>query len=224
MLKFFLKKIHNFFLIFGINISLVKKNNLPSTLEHNSKQGMDAFYSDPKLVKNYLEPSRIRFYLKILEILKNDKIDLNGKSIADVGCGTGHLLSYIIREFKPSQTVGYDFAEAALQIARENLREASFYFYDIYSAPSDNHDCVLCTEVLEHLLYPDIAIQNLIKMLSPSGSLFLTVPDGRKDNYEGHINFWSPESWRVFLEKNSNGLIVQTGVVEGFGLFGIIKK
>lgn len=225
MLKRVLKGIHNFFLIFGINISFVKRNNHTcSTLEHNSKSGMNGFYSDPKTVKNYLDPTRLRFYHNILEILKRENINLNGKSIADVGCGTGHLLSYIYRVYKPLRMVGYDFSDVALQIAKQTIPEASFSFCDIYSPPADKFDCILCTEVLEHLLHPDKAIQNLIKILLPSGILLLTVPDGREDVYQGHINFWSIESWKVFLENNSNGLTVRTGIVEGAGLFGIINK
>jgi len=225
MLKLILKKIHNFFLIFRINISLVKnENNHVSAIEHNTVESMNNFYADSKLVKNYLEPSRIKFYLKILEILKNNKIDLNGKSLVDVGCGTGHLLSFINKEYEPCRIVGYDFADDALKIARKNVPGADFSLYDIYSAQIEKFDCIFCTEVLEHLLYPDKALKNLIEMLSSSGMLLLTVPNGRKDMYEGHINFWSPESWKVFLENNSNGLSVQTGIVESSGLFGIINK
>ncbi|MEG2336387.1 MAG: hypothetical protein RSC04_01440, partial [Bacteroidales bacterium] len=34
------------------------------------------------------------------------------------------------------------------------------------------------------------------------GTLVISVPDGRKDTYSGHIQFWSPESWAVFIEDN----------------------
>lgn len=225
MIKFVLKKIHNFFLIFGINISFAKKNNSGvHTLEHNSIEGMNRYYSDPVSMKNFLEFSRKKFYLKILEIFKQNNIELNNKTIVDVGCGTGHLLFFFSTEYNFSQITGYDFVEAALEIARKNVGNGKFSVYDIYSVPNDKFDCVLCTEVLEHLLHPDDALSNLIQMLQPGGILFISVPNGRTDSYEGHINFWSPESWQVFLERNSKDLSVQTGIIDQFGLFGIIKK
>lgn len=225
MIKSILKSIHNFFLIFGINISFAKKNNNEiQALKHNSAEGMNKYYSDPVAMKNFLDPSRKKFYMEIIGIFKSNNIELTNKSVADVGCGTGHLLFFLSNEFNIHRITGYDFVEPALDIAKKVVPDGKFSVYDVYSEPEEKFDLVLCTEVLEHLLYPEKALQNLISMLLPGGVLFISVPNGRTDTYDGHINFWSPESWNVFLENNSNENRVLTGIIDQFGLFGIIKK
>ncbi|MHC4917529.1 MAG: class I SAM-dependent methyltransferase, partial [Planctomycetota bacterium] len=64
---------------------------------------------------------------------------------------------------------------------------------------------------MEHLVDPAAAVENLLGMLESGGRLVLTVPDGREDSvpagsgsiesgsFSGHIHFWSPESWSIFL-------------------------
>ena len=80
-----------------------------------------------------------------------------------------------------------------------------------FQAVEDTFDVIFCTEVLEHLVDPAAALRKLLRCLKPSGVLILTVPDGRIDQhpagairsdgsaYWGHINFWSPESWTLFI-------------------------
>lgn len=221
----FLKSVHNLFLKIGINISFAKTplpNNF-SAVRHNSLESMNDFYSDPESVKNYISPERLTFYKNIVGIILQHGIQLSGKSIVDVGCGTGHLLSFIKKDHNPVSLTGLEYSENAITIAKNIEPEADFCLYDIYSKPQSTHDIVFCTEVLEHLLHPDKAMQNLIAMAKPNGVIFLTVPNGRLDTYDGHINFWSPESWKVFLEDNARNGTVVTGIIDKIDLFGMIS-
>lgn len=76
---------------------------------------------------------------------------------------------------------------------------------------------LFCTEVLEHLLFPDKALKNILKMIANNGTLLVTVPNGRTDTYKGHINFWSPESWKVFIETNCEGFSYDIGLTKDSG-------
>lgn len=63
-----------------------------------------------------------------------------------------------------------------------------------------------------------VTLKNLIGMVDKSGIALVTVPDGRIDTFEGHINFWSPESWEVFVKDLvGNGFDVETGILLGGG-------
>ncbi len=62
-------------------------------------------------------------------------------------------------------------------------------------------DLVCCIEVLEHLGRPTQAMSELIRLKSPRGKLFLTVPDGRQDTWKGYVNFWSVESFHNFFSE-----------------------
>lgn len=52
------------------------------------------------------------------------------------------------------------------------------YICDICDIPCPNEefDAVLCTEVLEHLPYPWLAIKEISRIIKPGGKLILTVP------------------------------------------------
>jgi len=193
-----------------------------SAIAHNTKERLDEFYADPEAVKAYLSSERLKFYERIVSLLPERGIDYNNKRVADVGCGTGHLLRCIQDRFSPLSLTGPEYSEAALVIARSVVPSATFHLFDIYDATTLKFDIVFCVEVLEHLLFPAAALRNLLDLVDEGGVASVTVPDGRIDTYEGHINFWSPESFWVFVTGVCSGFDVETGLIEGNTNFAII--
>ena len=59
-------------------------------------------------------------------------------------------------------------------------------------------------------------------MVLEGGILLVTVPNGRIDTFAGHINFWSPESWDIFVAENSGGFKYSTGEAEKVMLYAIV--
>jgi SAM-dependent methyltransferase len=49
---------------------------------------------------------------------------------------------------------------------------------DSIPVPDGTYDVVLCTQVLEHVPYPSAALKELHRVLTDSGRLFVTVPQG----------------------------------------------
>jgi 2-polyprenyl-3-methyl-5-hydroxy-6-metoxy-1,4-benzoquinol methylase len=193
-----------------------------SALGHNSKQGLDQFYSDREMVESYLD---FEFYNRVIDLMRDNQISFDGKDIGDAGCGAGHLLRLVEERFSPESLTGLDFSEAALRIARAVVPKAQFRSFDIYEGSDIRLDVVFCVEVLEHLLYPDKALKSVVRMLAPGGAAIITVPNGRTDTFAGHINFWSPESWKVFVEQVCQGLEVNIGLMKGETVnFAIIKR
>lgn len=166
----------------------------------NTSEAYDEFFSIGKNVKNYLGHGRLLFYEECVNILTNADIKLHEKKIADVGCGTGHLLKILSKQANGSDLHGLDHSDQALRITRNTVPGVEVHTTDIYNLPSIVFDIVLCTEVLEHLLNPTAALHQLIGIVEKNGMLFITVPDGRIDVFRGHINFWSPESWNAFIK------------------------
>ena len=39
------------------------------------------------------------------------------------------------------------------------------------------------------------------RVLADEGKLIITIPDGSKDTYEGHANFWNEEQFSKFCKK-----------------------
>lgn len=179
-----------------------------SPIAHNTKESMDAFYSVDNFVEKYVDKSRDLFYQQTSDIvIKN----LNGteSSICDVGCGQGDLLNYL--SIKNKQMVctytGFDFSKKAVSIAKSRFSSIEFLEFDLttdYKNCPNQFDTIICTEVLEHLLNPRKALDNLKCMAKKNATIILTVPEGRNDNFKGHINFWSPESWRQFINEEKS--------------------
>lgn len=182
-----------------------------SAIDHNTQQRTNEYYANEEAVKLYLSPERLQFYNDVIQLaaehIRNIVVQNKQASIhiGDVGCGPGDLLASLANAF-PSENctlVGLDFSEAAIRVATRRFPHINFRVFDVYRDFEQyrlSFDVLFCTEVLEHLLYPAKALSHLLSMTK--NVLVLTVPDGRKDTFAGHINFWSPESWEVFISEN----------------------
>lgn len=176
------------------------------SVEANTQNTWNSLFSNPKFLKGYNTQGRISSLQELIAFMDKHINLSTTKSIVDVGCGTGLLLRELNKSFPEIQLAGNDFSEESIALCKQVLPTSDFYISDIYKkdASEKKYDVVMCSEVLEHLLYPDKALKNLfylLKNVTPT-HLVLAVPNGRLDTYGGHINFWSPESWNVFINQN----------------------
>ena len=219
-----LKAIHNLLYNIGIDVRLRKKEASFNAIEHNSIEEVNKYYSSVDKQFEITSPEHQRFFLEIITIIENKGISLMNKSIADFGCGIGNLLSHLNSHFKPATCYGFDFSDILLKLAVKRFPEGEFTQHDIYLKPGKTFDFIFCTEVLEHLLYPEKALDNILSTVRHrGGGAFISVPDGRKDSFAGHINFWSPESWEVFIRKAvGENVTTHTGYVTSNNLYAMI--
>ena len=109
--------------------------------------------------------------------------------LLEIGCGAGNLL--LQAAVRGSYPVALDLAMQALTFVRSRLREAQSGseaprdFMCIQSVgellPLDNEsfECILLSEVIEHLEAPQISIKEAARVLSPGGRLLVTTPNYR---------------------------------------------
>lgn len=165
-------------------------------IQHNTAESMDDFFSTIEDEAPY-----VQFGQTLRNLISLHGVDLDGASVLDFGTGPGVALKAVVNGWLPRRVVGYDFSERALEFARSYYPQAEFSVCDIYVGNDEAFDFVLCSEVLEHLQHPERALATLFRMTNSGGTLLITVPDGRMDVSRYHINFWSPESWRSFIER-----------------------
>jgi len=197
-----------------------------NAFEHNSLKHVNTKNSDIKNWKDNLEND-----LKFIQSIYNDVINLcqinNNSNILDMGCGTGVLVNKIKLDFPNAHVVGMDFSKSKIEQCKRFYNLDCFYTQNIYEEISEKFDIIICTEVLEHLNNPEQAIMNLLRNLNSFGKLLLTVPDGRNDNFLGHIHFWSPESWQLFISKtlkNCEEFVYDIGQLQSKNYAIIMKK
>lgn len=220
-LLLFIKKI---FYKMGIDISFVRKEDINSAIEFNDVDSANKAWANKKISKGFLSKEVLLRFKETISILKEHDIDLSGKSVIDVGCGNGLLLKFLSDNFPVSSQVGMEYAAAAIEVASKVNPVPEYIVHDINHPYPKQYDAVICTEVIEHILHPAKAFKNLLDMVEDRGILCITVPNGRNDTFIGHINFWSPESWDVFIAENCGGLKFNTGGVEKTLLYAIIYK
>jgi len=109
-----------------------------------------------------------------LNLLKNLKL---GKIVLSVGCA----MAVELQLFKKRGfiTVGLDPERIFLLEgnARENADDFIQAVGESMPLRDDSFDLVLLFEVLEHVMKPEVVLEEISRVLKPSGILFLTVPN-----------------------------------------------
>jgi len=161
-------------------------------------------------LKNTLDPSieRENFIKTQLKIIPKNKL------ILDAGCGSQQYkkycshLKYYAQDF--GKYVG-DEKKSFNSHTDYNYGELD-YTSDIWNIPESNEkfDYIICTEVLEHIPYPNKAIKELSRLLKKDGTLILSAPSQSLRHFDPYY-FYSGFSDRYFEEiLNKNKLKIET--------------
>lgn len=116
------------------------------------------------------------------------------RSILDVGCGDGSLLSHIQSRFPLVACNGCDVSESGISLCAKKFPSMNFFKLDLGNSTQEvkqaTFDVVVCSEVIEHLDNYKIALRNLFQLAGPDGLLILTTPTGyiwKTYKYHGHV-------------------------------------
>lgn len=150
---------------------------------------------------------------------------LERSSVLDAGCGEGETIERL-RPLLPQDTVGVDHNPACIDYSCRRHPDVEFAVHDIRALPfaDDRFDLVLCTEVLEHLEEPELALAELSRV--GRHHLVISVPHepwfdlsnrvarlfmpSAMDPAE-HIQHWTPRSLRRLLEPWGNSVDIRLG-------------
>jgi SAM-dependent methyltransferase len=161
---------------------------------------------------NALNPAqRHRWRLVIQEAFRKNRLS-PGAVVADLGCGSGVLLSKMRERSTELRCVGLDVEPLALELARKVLPGGEFHRVDLSSPdavlPSGlegSADVVVCSEVLEHLDTPSAAVTLAGSLLRPGGVFVVTVPSGPMTQFDraiGHVRHYDLSSLSALLDGN----------------------
>lgn len=108
-----------------------------------------------------------------------------GSLILDAGCGSGRHLRALAK-LPDLKIIGIDKNSSDLNDALTSLKNMPDALSDQYLVSradiknlpfaSSSFDCVICSEVLEHIPEHENALKELVRILKPQGNLVVSVP------------------------------------------------
>jgi len=139
--------------------------------------------------------------------LKDSHIDLTGKVILDVGCGSGYSSQLIMEEFQPRELFAFDVLPEEIELARQRDLPATLFVGDVTDIllPSEKFDAVFAFDILHHVVRWHVALKEINRVLKPGGVLLVQEPNKKAlDEVERYFKIHHPEEskfeWPEFTE------------------------
>jgi len=216
---------NRYFLIESIPRIIIEDN------QFIQKSGLHQEYqSEFKYSDHYQKDADIFDYteLGIPDITKNEfnrlresvlrEISDDYSVVLDVGCGNGWVSKELIPLGKKVISMDISTTNPINAIKRVQHKNHAGLIADIYNIPlrENSIDCIIASEVLEHIQDPKSCITSLINLLKPNGKLILTTPYNEKIEYYlcVHCNKPTPKHAHLhsFNEDNIIQFIPHTGI------------
>jgi len=158
------------------------------------------------------------FYHQLLSLCRPLKMN----QILDVGCGEGFTLNFICKNKVGKNCIGLDISTEAINLGRKIHPGIKLIKGNICKIPFKNNqfDLVICTEVLEHLPNPLIALKEIHRVTRKY--YLLSVPNEpwfqlsnllraknlfRWGNDIEHINHWSKKNFLKIVATKTNKIL-----------------
>ena len=121
-----------------------------------------------------------------------------GMRVADIGCGTGHAVNLMAREYPTSTFVGYDLGEDAIARARAEAREmglgnAVFEALDVSQMPPEpKFDLITTFDAIHDQRDPATVLHRVAAALAPGGVYLMVEPKASSKLEENIGNPFAP--------------------------------
>jgi ubiquinone/menaquinone biosynthesis C-methylase UbiE len=140
---------------------------------------MNYGYSNPDIPVSFDPKDEPNRYSAQLYHLLGSAADLKNKHIAEIGCGRGGGLSYIVKTFSPATALGVDLDKRAAKFCKKhhNLKGLSFVQGDaqnLYFLKDNSVDAVLNVESSHRYPNMDSFLKEVHRILRPGGYFLYT--------------------------------------------------
>jgi 2-polyprenyl-3-methyl-5-hydroxy-6-metoxy-1,4-benzoquinol methylase len=161
------------------------------------EQNLESYYETVDYIshtdtrRNLLE----NVYHIVRKITLRNKVNLinknckNGKSLLDIGCGTGDFL--LAAEKNGWNVCGIEPNDNARDIANKKIKNQVYDANKIFELEAQNFDVITLWHVLEHLPNLEKQIENFKRLLKPNGTLIIAVPNFKSYDAKYYKSNWA---------------------------------
>lgn len=141
------------------------------------------------------------------------RVPKNAELILDVGCGSAWVAEHFLPKGKKviSMDISIDNPKKALQYYPSENHSA--IIADAFYLPLEDNsvDCIIASEIIEHVLNPEEFIKSLLRVIKPGGKLIITTPYNETLEYQLCVHCNRPTTKHAHLysfnEKNFKEII-----------------
>ena len=149
-----------------------KLNSQFNYIDHYEKDAEVFDYCSPQatMLENAEE-----FILRKM-IIKN--IPKGASLLLDVGCGSAWLAKHLVPEGKNVVSLDISFVNTSKAMDSVPFSNHAAVIADVFHLPfgENTFDCIVASEIMEHLYDPELFVKKLVYILKPGGKLILTTP------------------------------------------------
>lgn len=163
---------------------------------------------------NFWFRSRNRFLAWALE-----RTVPEARSLLEIGCGTGFVLSAFARSFPKLDLSGSEVVAAGLDFAARRVPQARLFQMDARRIPFDRElDVIGAFDVLEHVVEDERVLGELFRALRPGGGVLLTVPQhpflwSRRDEVAHHVRRYRVGELEAKVRRAGFDVVIRTSFV-----------
>lgn len=171
---------------------------------------------------------RHRLLIKVIKDYLKHSPDIS--RIFDFGSGQGDLVQMLGNIAPVDEYYGLELSQVGVDISIEKNPQSRFFKCNLLDPDSQMPELFgkaqlgICSEVLEHLDEPVLALCAIRKYLAPGARIIITVPGGPMNEFEksiGHRMHYSRAQFDLILEKS--GLRPVKFIRAGFPFFNLYK-
>lgn len=156
-----------------VNYDVLKCSQCQLEFSNPLVPGNDAFYEWITNHEGYYPENRWEWF-EVRDRIKKNKKPI---SVLEIGCGNGLFLQ-LIKKLNNINAMGLDITSSVSEICRR--KKLNVYNGTIESFRLKNSklrfDYIVCFHCLEHISNPRKFIDDMVSLLSPGGTIFLSTP------------------------------------------------
>ncbi len=159
----------------------------PHTLLHTNFNYTDHYQKDAE-VYDYFSTNEIAATKQEIKRLHQEiikRVPAGAELLLDAGCGNGWLAHHFLKKNKKVISMDISTINPARALQNNPNENHAAIVADAYHLPLKNNsiDCIVASEIMEHVHSPKLFVQSLLEKLAPGGRLIITTPYNEKIEY-----------------------------------------